>query len=278
MATLLQHFDNLVFVFRENFGETIGPFHEIVLGCSGNATSDKAVRVVDFGSESQKLASFLCDGDGVTSQHFDAETKVLSFNDGVCGIFARRIEHRQHANDLPWFVATLGGDTKGTEATTCEVGCSVTVMFGGCFVALGNCQDSLGCTFGELPTLAFESTDGGDALGDRIERDVLFGFPALLQDLASLGVALQGEDCNFVDWVQRFQIVRRCKCSTSHHPVDIFAFGNIGLADRQLIGCEGTGLIGAENINTLEQVNYVSRFAVRCHLQPMIQLQSVFGQ
>jgi hypothetical protein len=45
--------------------------------------------------------------------------------------------------------------------------------------------------------------------------------------------------------------VRGSESRNGHHPVDIDAFGDEGLADGQLIGCERTGLVGAENIDTL---------------------------
>ena len=46
--------------------------------------------------------------------------------------------------------------------------------------------------------------------------------------------------------------MRRGKGSDSHHPVDVLAFSDVGLADGQLVGSESTGLVRAKNIDTSE--------------------------
>jgi hypothetical protein len=45
--------------------------------------------------------------------------------------------------------------------------------------------------------------------------------------------------------------VGRGKGSNGHHPVDVNTLSDERLADGQLIGCERTGLVRAENIDTL---------------------------
>jgi hypothetical protein len=47
--------------------------------------------------------------------------------------------------------------------------------------------------------------------------------------------------------------VRRSESRNGHHPVDIDSFCDEGLANRELIGGERTGLVGAENIDTLAE-------------------------
>lgn len=121
-------------------------------------------------------------------------------------------------------------------------------------ITLSNSQDSLWCTLAERPLLALEGADGGDTLGDRVEGHVFLGLPALLQDLTSLGISLQSEDGDLVDGVESLKVVGRSKSSAGHHPVDILAFGNVWLTDGQLIGSQSTGLVRAQNINTLEYV------------------------
>jgi hypothetical protein len=67
MTTLLQHLDDLVLVFGEDFGETVGTLDEIVLGGTGETAVDELGRVVDLGSESKHLAGLLGDGNSVTT-------------------------------------------------------------------------------------------------------------------------------------------------------------------------------------------------------------------
>jgi hypothetical protein len=67
VTTLLQHLYDLVLVFGEDFGETIGALDEIVLGSTGKTTGDEPGRVVDLGAESKHLAGLLGDGNSVTT-------------------------------------------------------------------------------------------------------------------------------------------------------------------------------------------------------------------
>jgi hypothetical protein len=95
VTTLLQHFDDLVLVLGENFSESICPLNKIVLSCTRKTTMNEFLRIVDLCAECQHLASFLSNGNGITSQHLDWDTELLGFDDRLGGIFARRIEHRQ---------------------------------------------------------------------------------------------------------------------------------------------------------------------------------------
>ena len=209
VATLLQHLDDLVLVLGEDFSETIGLLNEIVLSSSSNTTSNESLGVVDLGAESKKLAGFLCDGNGVTSQHLNGETEVLSLKNGVCRIVSGRVEHGKHANNLPWVVATLGCNTKGSETTSGKVSCGITVVLSGGLVAFSNGEHGLGRTLAESPFLALERANGGDSLGDGVEGHVLLGLPALLQDFSGLWVSLEGQDSDLVDRVESLQVVGR---------------------------------------------------------------------
>ena len=130
MATLLQHFDDLILVLGENLGETIGAFDEIVLSGAGETAVDEFLRVVDLGSEGQHLASFFGDGDGITRQHLDRDTELLGLDDGLGGILTRRVEHGKHAEQNPGFVILLISDTERAETTTGEFGSLVSEEVG----------------------------------------------------------------------------------------------------------------------------------------------------
>lgn len=67
VTTLLQHLDDLVLVFGEDFGETVGALDEVVLGGTGETAVDELGRVVDLGTESKHLASLLGNGNSVTT-------------------------------------------------------------------------------------------------------------------------------------------------------------------------------------------------------------------
>jgi hypothetical protein len=67
VTTLLQHLDDLVFVFGEDFGETVGALDEVVLGGTSETAVDELSRVVDLGTESKHLAGLLSDGNSVTT-------------------------------------------------------------------------------------------------------------------------------------------------------------------------------------------------------------------
>lgn len=255
VTTLLQHFDDLVLVFGEDFSETISALDEVVLGSSRETTVDELSRVVNLGTESKHLASFLSDGDGVTSQHLDGDTELLSLNDGLGGIFTGRVEHRQETKENPVAAILLVSDTKGTETTPSEIGSLVTEQAGSLLVAVGKVEDGLGSSLGADVLVSSHVADGGNALRDGVEGSELLSLPALVEDLAGLGVTADGEESNLVDGVERLEVVGRGKGSDGHHPVDILTLSDVRLANRQLVGSESTGLVRAENINTSKRLD-----------------------
>ena len=251
MATFLQHLDDLVLVLGENFSETIGLLNEIVLSRTRKTTVDETLRVVDLGTESKHLASLLGNSDGITSKHLDGKTKNLGLSDGGSGILTRGVEHRQHAEQLPFLVTFLDSDTKRTETTSSELGSLSLVHVGGLLGAVAEVQDSLGSALGTdvLDTILLAL--GGDTLGDRVEGSELVSLPASREHFLGSWVSLEGEDSNLVDGVKRLDIVGRSESRDGHHPVDIDTLGDIGVANAELVGSEGTSLIGAEDIDTL---------------------------
>lgn len=255
VTTLLQHFDDLVLVLGENFGETVGALDKVVLSSTGETTVDKLSRVVDLGTEGKHLAGFLGNSDSITSQHLDGNTELLGLDDGLSGIFTGRVEHGEEAEENPVTAVLLVSDTEGTESTPSEIGSLVTEEPGGLLVAVGKVENSLGGSLGADVLVTTHVADRGNALGDGVEGSELLSLPALVEDLASLGVAADGEERNLVDGVEGLEVVGRSESGDSHHPVDVLAFGDVGLADGELVGSEGTRLVRAENINTGEGLN-----------------------
>lgn len=255
MSTLLEHLDDLVLVLGEHLGETIGLLDKVVLGRTSQTTVDQALRVVDLGAQGKHLASFLGNSEGVTSQHLDRETKGLGSSDSVGGILTRGVEHGIHAKKLPGLTLPLDGDTERTETTAGEFGSLVPVETGLLLAALGGVEDSLGGTLDGSVADTVTGADGGNTLGDRIERSVLLGDPVAREDLTGLGVPTQGKDRDFIDGVQALDVVRRGNGGDSHHPVDINTLRDVGLTDGQLVGREGTGLVGAQDVDTGKGLN-----------------------
>jgi hypothetical protein len=250
VTTLLQHLDDLVLVLGENFSETIGRLGKIVLSSTRETTVDETIRVVDLGTKSKHLASFLSNSDGVTSKHLDLKTKNLSLSNGLSGILTRRVEHGQHAEELPFVVTFLDSNTESTETTTSELGSFVTVEVGGFLGAVGQSENGLGGTLGSNVANTVLLELGGDTLGDGVEGSVLDSLPAFLENVAGFGVTLEGENGDFVNGIERLDIVGRSESGNGHHPVDIDAFSGVWLTDGKLVGSQSTGLVRAENVDT----------------------------
>jgi hypothetical protein len=275
VTTLLQHLYDLVFVFGEDFGETIGALDEIVLGGTGKTAVDELGRVVNLGTESKHLAGLLGDGDSVTTgydvsceqngvvekvvenlrQHLDWDTELLSLNDGLGGILTGRVEHGHETEKNPVTVVLLVSDTEGTETTTSELGGLLLVEAGSLLITVGEVDNGLGGTLGANVLVTTHVADGGDTLGDGVEGGELVGLPAHVEDLTSLRVAADGKNGDLIDGIERLEVVGRSQSGDSHHPVDILALGNVWLTERQLVGGEGTGLVRAENIDTGKRLN-----------------------
>jgi hypothetical protein len=250
VTTLLQHLDDLVLVLGEDFGETIGTLNEVVLAGTSETTVDKTLRVVDLGTESKHLASFLGNSDSVTSQHLNGKTEVLGFSDGVGSVVTRGIEHGVHSEQLPGLTLLLDGNTERTETTASEFSSLVTVETGFFLRALGQVKDGLGGTLGANVTDTIAGTDSGNTLRDGVERSVLLGNPVAGKDLTSLGVTTESKDGNLVNGVQVLDVVGRGDGGNSEEPVDINTLGDVGLTDGELVRSQGTGLVRAENVDT----------------------------
>jgi hypothetical protein len=258
VAALLEHFHDLVFVLGEDLREAVCLLDEVVLRGAAQAAVDELVGIINFGAEREHLAGFLGDGDSVASEHFDAEPKDLRFGDGGRGIFAGRVEHREHTEELPRLGAFFDGDTEGAEAAAGELGGFGFVLGGGFGGALGEGEDGFGSTFGAGVADAVFDADGRDAFGDGVKGGECLSGPAGLEAFFGFRVALEGEHRHFVDGVEGFDVVRGGEGSDFHHPVYVNAFSDEGLADAELVGGESTGFVGAENIDTLLSLDVIS--------------------
>ncbi|GJC90876.1 hypothetical protein ColLi_13714 [Colletotrichum liriopes] len=250
VTTLLKHLDDLVLVLGEHLGETVGALAEVVDGGAGHVAVEKLVGVVNLGTELEHAAGLDGNGVGVTSKHLDLETKSLGLENGLAGIAARGVEEGQHAEHLPGAILLLDGDGEGTETTAGELSGLLLEESGLLLGAVGEGEDGLGGTLGASVADAAVGGDGGDTLGDGVEGSELLGLPAVGDELLGLRVALEGEDGDLVDGVKGLDVVGRGESGDGHHPVDVNTLHDEGLADGQLVGSEGTGLVGAEDVDT----------------------------
>ncbi|KAK1241977.1 LOW QUALITY PROTEIN: hypothetical protein MKX07_007800 [Trichoderma sp. CBMAI-0711] len=255
VATLLQHLDDTVLVLGEDLGETIGTLDKVVLDAAGKTAVDELLGVVDLGAEGKHLARLLGDGDGVTSEHLDGDTELGSLEDGLGGILTRGVEHGQETEQNPLLIVLLVADTQRSETTASKLTILLAVDRGELLRGVGELEDGLGGTLGADELVLAEAALSSDSLGDGVEWSELLGDPALLKDLTSLGVALEGQDGDLVDGVESLEVVGRGKSGNSHHPVDVLALADEGVADGQLVGSESTGLVRAEDIDTSKRLD-----------------------
>ncbi|KAG2024738.1 hypothetical protein GB937_003437 [Aspergillus fischeri] len=255
VTTLLQHLDDLVLVLGEDLSETISLLNEVVLGRTGKTTVDQTLGVVNLGAQGKHLAGFLGNGKGITSQHLDGQTEVLSLSDGVGSILTRGVEHGVHAEQLPGLALLLDGNTEGTETTASELSSLLTELGSLLLRALRHIQDSLGGTLSTDVADTVASADSGDTLGDGVERSVLLSNPVAGENLTGLGVATEGKDGNLVNGVEVLDIVVGGNSSNGHHPVDINTLIDVGLTDGELVSSESTGLVRAEDVDTSKRLN-----------------------
>ena len=130
MAALLEHLDDLVFVLGKDLGEAVRLLDQVVLRGAAQAAVDQLVGVVHLGAEREHLARFFRDGDCIAREHFYAEPEDLGFGDCRGGVFARGVEHWEHAQELPWLVVFFDGYAEGAEAAAGELGCFGFVLVG----------------------------------------------------------------------------------------------------------------------------------------------------
>ena len=103
VAVLLEHFDDVILVLRENLGEAVRLFDGLVqlAGLVDVLVSANMLASRMFVPKPDLLGDFLADGDLVARDHLHADAHFLGGGDGGLRVFARRIGQRQHAEELP---------------------------------------------------------------------------------------------------------------------------------------------------------------------------------
>ncbi len=149
----------------------------------------------------------------------------------------------------------MDGNTERTETTRSKVTSDLSVLGGSLSIRSAKLEDSVGGTLGGDVLLAVLLDLGGDTLGDGVEGGELVGDPAGSKLVLSTGVVLEGRDGNLVNGVERLDVVRRSESSDGHHEVDINTLRGERLVNGKLVGSKGTGLVGAENVDTSKRLD-----------------------
>jgi hypothetical protein len=262
VATLLQNLDDVVLVLGEHLGETIGSLDEVVHLRAGHvtaATETKALSVVDVGAETELARSLTSNADGITSKHLDGQTERLSLVDGAGSVVTRGVGAGHDAKNLPGALTTLAGDTERAETTGGELGNLVLVglvdLLGDGVVLLDGLENEQRGTLDADNALALGRLDnGGDLLGDGVEGVELEDL-VLAEDTLGAGVVLQGLEEGLVDGIHTLLLARGGQARSEHEVLGVDTGDGVGLRQRELVLGQGTGLVGAENLDTSQRLD-----------------------
>ncbi|GKT86554.1 LOW QUALITY PROTEIN: hypothetical protein Ct61P_04404 [Colletotrichum tofieldiae] len=263
VATLLENLDDVVLVLGEDLGETIGSLDEVVNLRAGHVTTTtetETLSVVDVGTKTELAGSLTSDTNGVTSQHLDGETERLGLVDSAGSVVTRGVRAGHDSEDLPGaVVATLAGNTERAETTGGELGNLVLVglvnLLGDLVVLLDGLEDEEGSTLDAGDALTGGGLDeGGDLLGDGVEGEELEDL-VLGQDRLGAGVVAQRLQESLVDGVHTLLLAGSSQAGSEHEVLGVDTGDGVGLGQGKLVLGEGTGLVGAENLDTSEGLN-----------------------
>lgn len=257
VTTLLKNLDDVVLVLGEDLGETIGSLNEIVdlrTGHVTTATETEALSVVDVGSETELTGSLTGNTDGVTSKHLDRETQALGFVDGAGSVVTGRVRAGHDTENLPSTLTTLAGNTKRAETTGSELGDTVLVgtvnLLRDGVVLLDSLENEERSSLDTDDALALGGLhDGLDLLGDGVERlevkDLVLG-----EDALGTGVELERLEESLVDSIDTLLLAGSGQASSKHQIIGLNTGDSEGLSERELVLGQGTGLVGAQNLDT----------------------------
>src|SRR5262249_36997366 len=122
-------------------------------------------------------------------------------------------------------------------------------------VLLDGLQDEQRGTLDAGDALALGGLDNSlDLLGDGVEgvelKDLVLG-----QDGLGTGVVLQGLQESLVDGVDTLLLAGGSETGSKHQVIGVNTLDSVGLRQRQLVLGQGTGLVGAQNLDTSQGLN-----------------------
>ena len=110
MTETLQALDDLVLVFREHTGETVGIQNHFVQGgmlAAGGRSVLQNLGGIHVIAQTETTTRFLRDGELVTSNHLDPDTESDGIVDGLLGIFTGRVEDGEETDELETIALSL---------------------------------------------------------------------------------------------------------------------------------------------------------------------------
>ncbi|CAH0059372.1 unnamed protein product [Clonostachys solani] len=262
VTTLLENLNDGVLVLGENFSETIGSLNEIVNLGTGHVTTTtktETLSVVDVGTKTELAGSLTGNTDGVTSQHLDGETETLGFVDSAGSVVTRGVRARHDTENLPSTLTTLAGNTERTETTGGKLSNAVLVglvnVLGDGVVLLDSLENEERGTLDADDALTLGRLNNSlDLLRDGVEGVELENL-VLGQNALGTGVELEGLEESLVDSVDTLLLAGSGQASSEHQVIGLNTLDGEGLGERQLVLGQGTGLVGAENLNTSKGLN-----------------------
>ncbi len=262
VTTLLKNLDDGVLVLGENLSETIGSLDEIVDLRTRHVTTTtetKTLSVVDVGTETELAGSFTGNADGVTSKHLDGETETLGLVDSAGSVVTRGVRAGHDSENLPSTLTTLAGNTKRTETTGSKLGDAVLVslvdVLGDGVVLLDSLENEERGTLDTDDALALGRLNNSlDLLGDGV-KGVEVDNLVLGEDRLGAGVELEGLEESLVNGIDTLLLAGSSQASSKHQVIGVNALDGEGLGERQLVLGQGTGLVGAENLDTSKGLN-----------------------
>src|SRR5271163_159302 len=116
-------------------------------------------------------------------------------------------------------------------------------MIGSLLVAVCEIENGTRSTLCTSIAVTTTITDRGNSFANGIEGREFLGCPALLEDFTGFGISLQGQDGDFVDGIERLDVVGGGESSDSKHPIDILTFSDVWFTNRKLIGSKSSSFI-----------------------------------
>jgi hypothetical protein len=246
----------------EDFGKTISSLDEIVDLRTGHVTATtetETLSVVDIGTKTELARRLTGNTNGITSQHLDGKSEVLGFVDSAGSVVTGRVRAGHDAENLPSTLATLAGNTERTETTGSEL--SDTVLVGlvdsvrDGVVLLNSLENEKRSALDTGDALTLGRLDNSlDLLGDGVKgvevNDLVLG-----QNRLGAGVVLEGLEESLVNGINTLLLAGSGETGSKHEVIGINTLDSVGLRERQLVLGQGTGLVGAKNLNTSQRLN-----------------------
>ena len=175
MATLLQSFDDTVFMLWKDLGKTIGLFDLMHSRrrqfAMAHVIAKQSVGIADIGADTQLAGNLPSNGDIVASHHFYRDPITACLGNSGGGILTGWIEQRQDTEKYPLTVLTSAGYSQSAETLSSELVYELIRLILSFRIDLTELHDHLRRTLGSLEGLTIGALSGRfGALAHRIER------------------------------------------------------------------------------------------------------------